>query len=168
MRQPVSAMGRITLFAVLAWASAAHGQSSSPPQQDPSDSPAPKKVYTNDDLKGMQRQDVSVVGNNRGTGKSTTATAEPKNRQYWHNRAQKLRNEMAEVDRQIAQMKSPDPVTGAGLPNSPSPSPGTNATSSRPAERLQRLQNRKAQLQQQMDQLEDEARRAGIPPGWLR
>jgi hypothetical protein len=181
MRQPLSARAGIALLMAAAWAGGALAQSaaqSQPPPDAPANAankpkdsasnPPPKKVYTNDDLKGTPREDVSVVGNNRGTGRSAPATGERKDQQYWHNRAQRIRNEMAEVDRQIALLTKPDPATGASIPSSPPPPPGAHATTSRPAAQLQRLQGRKEQLQQQMDQLEEEARKAEVPPGWLR
>ena len=181
MRLPFSVSVGMALLAAAVCASAALAQSA-PPSQPASDAPADsaskpkdapskspaKKVYTNDDLKGAPREDVSVVGNNRGTGRIAPSNADKKNQQYWHDRAQRIRNDMAEVDRQIALLTRPDPATGASLPNSPPSPPGTHATTSRPAMQLQRLQSRKAQLQQQMDQLEEEARRADVPPGWLR
>ena len=179
MRHPFPARAGIALLTAAMWTGAALAQSA--PQSQPAPdapasaankpkdpaSPPPKKVYTNDDLKGTPREDVSVVGNNRGTGRKVPATGE-RNQQYWHNRAQRIRNETAEVDRQIALLTKPDPNTGASIPSSTPPPPGAHATTSRPVAQLQRLQSRKAQLQQQMDQLEEEARRADVPPGWLR
>lgn len=168
------------LLAGVLLASPALAQSQSPStsqdqpavQQNPTT--APKKVYTNEDLKRMDPGDVSVVGNSRATAKPGTTTAangQAKNEQYWRNRAQKLRAEMAEVDRQIAEMTAADQAKGAGTGSSNgSTAPPLSAyhTASRANTQLQRLQSRKAQLQRQMDQLEDEAQRAGVPPGWLR
>jgi hypothetical protein len=148
----------------------------SQPKDAKSSTPA-KKVYTNDDLRSTDSGGVSVVGNNRAAakpGKATTADTGPKNEQYWRSRAQKLRNEMAEVDRQIAELEAAnqDPHTGSSGTNPPPPPPSAYTVgahvrggSSTP---LQRLENRKAQLQREMDQLEEEARKAGVPPGWLR
>ena len=151
--------------------------------KDAKSSPPAKKVYTNDDLRSLDSGGVSVVGNNRAAakpGKATSADTGPKNEQYWRSRAQKLRNEMAEVDRQIAELEAANQSqrTGSGGSSNsggtnPPPAPVSAYTvgahvhgnSTTP---LQRLQNRKAQLQQQIDQLEEEARQAGVPPGWLR
>ena len=138
--------------------------------------PPAKKVYTNDDLGGGRRGDVSVVGNSKAAGKagkSTAANNEPKNEQYWRGRAQKLRSQMAEVDRQIAQMTPANQTSGSATTGSTSSSPAplsaySNASHARAGVPLERLQNRKAELQAQMDQLEEEARKAGVPPGWLR
>ncbi|HKO03874.1 MAG TPA: hypothetical protein VJW51_03960 [Candidatus Acidoferrales bacterium] len=195
MRNPIAGYLGIALLAGLALASVSRAQSqTTPPPQPPAQQnpdsladaaakakeaksgTAPKKVYTNDDLGGGRRGDVSVVGNTRAdgkAGKSTTANNEPKNEQYWRGRAQKLRSQMAEVDRQIAQLTPANQTNGNGTSGSTSSSPAplsaySNASHARAGVPLERLQNRKAELQAQMDQLEEEARKAGVPPGWLR
>ena len=139
---------------------------------------SPKKVYTNDDLRAMRGSGgVSVVGNSRqGTKAGQTATSEPKNEQYWRNRARNLRNQMAEVDRQIAQLEAANQNTGSGAGNTNGQNPpppiaytvGAHARALSGNPRLQRLEARKAQIQEQMDQLEEDARKAGVPAGWLR
>jgi hypothetical protein len=155
-------------------------------QQDTNSSPDPaarpkaaaKKVYTNDDLKSGDAGDVSVVGNDkRAVRPGQTAANQTKNEQYWHNRAEQLRRQMAELDRQIAQIEAANQKENSQSASSggtnPPPAPlsaytvgshvrGGNTT------QLDRLKNRKAQLQEQMDQLEEEARKANVPPGWLR
>ncbi len=147
--------------------------------KDSANSSTAKKVYTNEDLRSMDPGGVSVVGNSRGAARSGTSTApngQAKNEQYWRNRAQKLRAQMAEVDRQIAELTAANQPPGAGTGSSngstPPPPPsayyGGSRASNEYQNQLRRLNNRKAQLQQQMDQLEDEGRRAGVPPGWLR
>jgi len=168
----------LAMLATLAWAGAAAAQSAqgpetpadaaSKPKDVPADTPA-KKVYTNDDLKGTPRSDVSVVGKNEKAGKAATTSNEPKNEAYWHNRAQKLRDQIADVDRQIAEFNRQDQAaTGSSAPQPPPPGAYTVGARSRASAQLERLQNRKAALEQQMEQLQDEARKAGVPPGWLR
>lgn len=136
-----------------------------------------KKVYTNDDLRRMDRGDVSVVGNSRAARPGTAAAnGQPKNEQYWRNRAQKLRAQMAEVDRQIAQLEAASQNSGNAPGNSTGSNPpppsaytvGGHARGVSGTTPLTRLRARKAQLQQEWNQFEDEARRAGVPPGWLR
>ena len=142
------------------------------------DSPATKKVYTNDDLRAMRSGDVSVVGNSKSGSKArqTSATG-PKNEQYWRSRSQKLRNQMAEVDRQIAQIeaaneKAHNAVGSSNGTNPPPPSAYTVGAHARGASgyttQLDRLKAHKAQIQAEIDQMEEEARRAEVPPGWLR
>ena len=142
------------------------------------DSSAQKKVYTNEDLRGMDRSDVSVVGSGKAPAKTgQTASNGPKDEQYWRNRMQKLRDEMAQVDRQIAQIESAnqDQHAAAGGSNgsNPPPPPPSAYTVTAHARggntpQLEKLKERKAQIQQQIDQLEEEARKANVPPGWLR
>jgi len=195
MRYPITVYAGIALFAGLAAASVSRAQSQTapPPQsqsqentdspadaaakaKDAKSSPAAKKVYTNDDLGGPPKGGLSVVGNSRAdgkAGKSTAANNEPKNEQYWRGRAQSLRNQMAEVDRQIAQEKAANQPNGSGTTGSNPPpaaplSAYTNSAHAHAGTQLQRLQERKVQLQAQMDQLEEEARKASVPPGWLR
>jgi hypothetical protein len=198
MRNSTPRLLGIALLAGLAWTGAALAQSAPPPaqstpptqsttQQQPADTPAdaaarskdatadapPKKVYTNDDLHSMHRADVSVVGPGKAQKPAKDSSTEPKNEPYWHNRAQKLRDQIAEVDRQIAdftrQEQTAAGTSGSSAPATPPP-PGayTVGARSRSSAQLERLQNRKAALETQMDQLQDEARRANVPPGWLR
>jgi len=149
---------------------AAAGASADKPK-DGQDTTPPKKVYTNDDLKGMSREDVSVVGNANGQKKTptnSTTKSTQKDQAYWHNRAQNLRNQIADVDRQIAEITagSSQTTTTEGSTNS--------ALGSNPiylhgqGGRLNNLEARKKALLKQMEDLEEEARKAGVPPGWLR
>jgi len=144
--------------------------------KDAKSTTAAKKVYTNDDLGGAQNGEVSVVGKSRAdakTGKSTTTSNDPKNEQYWRGRAQRLRAQMAEVDRQIAQVTAANQTNGSGTSGSNSSTPAplsaySNGPHARAGSQLRKLEEQKAELQAQMDQLEEQARRAGVPPGWLR
>jgi hypothetical protein len=144
--------------------------------KDAKSNPPPKKVYTNDDLGTAPKGELSVVGNSKPKGKTTQTAAannEPKNEQYWRGQAQSLRNQLAEVDRQIAQLTAANQTNGGGTTGSNSSTPAplsayTNAAHARAGTQLQKLEDRKAELQEKMDQLEERARRAGVPPGWLR
>jgi len=154
--------------------------SSTPATDKPKDStttaPA-KKVYTNDDLRSMHGDNLSVVGNSpqqqkkpaTNNGANNSAKNDERQQAQWHNRAQKLRDQLAEVDRQIAQLNANLPANTSSLSTSSGSSQSAVGSLYGPAAaRLQNLQNRKATIEQQMEQLEEEARKAGIPPGWLR
>ena len=187
----------LNLLAALGLAFPVRAQSQSQPAQQPAtaqtpDTPAaaatkpkdttapaaPKRVYTNDDLRGMGGGGVSVVGNSRTPAKSGLSNSnEPKNEQSWRSRAQKLRNDMAQVDREIAELEAANQKSGNGTNGSngsnPPPPPtsayyGGSRVNSQYQNQLRRLNNRKAQIQEQMDQLQEEARRANVPAGWLR
>jgi len=119
----------------------------------------------------MPGDDVTVGRNSAAQRKpaGTGATkSEPHDQAYWHNRAENLRNQIADVDRQIAQIT-------AGTKDSTPPDGSRNPiTSSNPiylngqGARLRNLRARKAALEKQMDDLLEEARKANVPPGWLR
>jgi hypothetical protein len=130
----------------------------------------PKKVYTNDDLKAMRGDNLSVTGNSGAQKKPTNSNSknEQRNQAYWHNRAQKLRNQIAEVDQQIAQIKATAPPGGPANETANSSGGSSPIYFGGQGNRLRNLEVRKAALEKQMEELEEEARKAGVPPGWLR
>jgi hypothetical protein len=193
MRIPLPVCAAVVLLAGLALPRVSPAQSQSPPPQQPQQnpdsqtdaaakpkdapsSPAPKKVYTNDDLGSAPRGGLSVVGNGKAdgkAGKSTAANNEPKNEQYWRGQAQRIHAQIAEVDRQIAQLKAANQTNGSGSSGSTPPAPAplsaySNSAHARAGSQMQRLQDRKAELLTEMDQLEEQARKANVPAGWLR
>jgi len=146
------------------------------PKDSTNTAPA-KKVYTNDDLRSMHGDNLSVVGNSpqqqkkpaTNNGANNSAKIDERQQAQWHNRAQRLRDQLAEVDRQIAQLNANLPANTSSLSTSSGSSQSAAGSLYGPAAaRLQNLQNRKATIEQQIEQLEEEARKAGIPPGWLR
>jgi hypothetical protein len=183
---------------VVVCAGAALAQESPPPSPPKQDSVAEaarkakaakakskaRKIYTEDDLPGLRRNTVSTVGEEsatalaeaEGTGPlpllplataPQTAPAE-RDETYWRERAGKLRDEIADVDRQIEATKE-EIRRGGGAGFDPQSGLGQNVIyyTDRNS-RLQRLEQRRAELQKQMDALLDEARKASVPPGWLR
>ena len=144
----------------------------------------PRKVYTEDDLPGLKANTVSTVGGEPAAAPSEAeATADlPKlslevasevpvavrDEAYWRERAGKLRNEIADLDRQIETVKD-EIRKGGGTGFDAQSGLGQNVIyyTDRNS-RLQGLETRRAELQKQMDALLDEARKAGVPPGWLR
>jgi hypothetical protein len=142
-----------------------------------------QKVYTEDDLSGLKRGRVSTVGEELVAPSDTETAADlPKDsleaapgippagrdEAYWRERAGKLRSEIADVDRQIETVKE-EIRKGGGAGFDPQSGLGQNVIyyTDRNS-RLQRLEQRRAELQKQMDALLDEARKASVPPGWLR
>ena len=87
---------------------------------------------------------------------------------YWRGRAQKLRDEMRLLDAEIKPLKEQIEKTGgAGY----DPQSGLNDNLIYIVDlnaKLQRLEKRREELQNQMGALLEEARKAGVPPGWLR
>jgi hypothetical protein len=140
--------------------------------------PASKKVITDDDLSSIKGDGVSVVGDESAVvedksgadkpANATQAKAGVKDEAYWRARAKQIRDQLDAVDQQIA--KTEDDIKkggGAGF------DPQTGLTQSvvyfeDRNTKLKKLQEKKAALQKQMDDLEDEARRENVPSGWLR
>ncbi|HUA02043.1 MAG TPA: hypothetical protein VMB02_17025 [Candidatus Aquilonibacter sp.] len=141
--------------------------------------PKPKHVYTDDDLSSMGGA-ISVVGDSSssggtGGGESTadaqagdSGSSDSKDEAYWRGRAQQIKDQIAEVDRQIEDKKAE--IAKAG-PTSFDPNTGLSQgviiVHDRNAE-LKDLEDRKQSLENQLDELADEGRKAGADSGWFR
>jgi hypothetical protein len=145
-------------------------QSSSQAQGEtkPLDPKQPKKTWTNDNLSDAKGA-VSVVGDSKAGSKSKAHPAKPADAQYVasvRKQLEKLNAQMAEADRQIAD-----------LTNFSKGEPSTSASGIKlgkgynrePVEvQIRALQEKKKELQSKMDALLDEARKRGVEPGQLR
>jgi hypothetical protein len=182
------------LFAALA-PRVAHAQSQNPPAdqqaQPAADSAADaarkakaekpksaKKVYTDDDMPSLRGGGLSVVGEkasepstDAGKSGAKPAAAAPKNAKdeaYWRGRAQKIREQMNAVDQQIATLRDEMKKGGnAGFDAQTGRNQNVVFFEDRSA-KLRSLEKKRDDLQKQMDELEEEARRADVPIGWLR
>jgi hypothetical protein len=141
--------------------------------------PAPKKVITDDDLSSIKGNGVSVVGD-EGAGPEDeksqadksggAAQGKPgvKDEAYWRARAKPIRDQLAAVDEEI--QKTQDEIKkggGAGFDAQSGLNQNVIFFEDRNT-KLKKLEEKKAQLQKQMEALEDEARKEGVPSGWLR
>jgi uncharacterized coiled-coil protein SlyX len=95
-----------------------------------------------------------------GAKKEEPITPE-KERDAWVARARPLRQELERVEAEIQRVRAEADARGMTLY-------GVTAGGSMTANQLQQLENRRANLLSQIAALEDEARRAGVPAGWLR
>jgi hypothetical protein len=141
--------------------------------------PAPKKVITDDDLSSIKGKGVSVVGDEpSGADKEAPAAeksgaapaAKPgvKDEAYWRARAKQIRDQMTAIDQQIEQTQEEiKKGGGAGFDAQTGLNQNVIYFEDRNS-KLKKLEGRKADLQKQMDDLEDEARKANVPAGWLR
>lgn len=153
------------------------------------DKPAPKKVYSEDDIARLPGTGVSVVGQappppsdkektksaSGGKGDADNGEKEEvKDEAYWRKRARKILDQMDALDDQIQQArddaKKTKPTQAA---SSSSDSTGGNQTNAEvqvddAKTRLQDLEKQKADLQKQLDSLQEEGRRAGAPASWFR
>jgi len=134
------------------------------------------KVYTEEEMSKLSSHGVSVVGEgNAGGGNSSDGGYSPRGNTprdqeeaYWRSRARNLLSQMSAMDAQIEQMKEEIKKYGNGGFD-----PATGLTKNviyfqdRQAQ-LDHLQKRRADLDRQMDQLQEEGRKAGASPSWFR
>jgi len=139
------------------------------------DKPKAKKVFTEDDLSGKSGG-VSVVGDANAAAKSNTPGAKPsgdasksvRDEEYWRGRASQIKEQMAATDEAISNLKEEIKKNGAtgfdaqtGLKNNVVYVDDRNA-------RLKQLEQRRQDLDKQMDLLQEEGRKAGAEPSWFR
>lgn len=132
------------------------------------------KVFTEDDLSGMKKESVSVVGTeNNKRPESTPASKQdsddpPNDEKYWRGKSQPILEEMADIDKAIAQMKEDLKKYGnAGFDVTTGMKYSVAYVEDRNAQ-IQELQRKKASLQKKLEDLEEEGRKAGAQPAWFR
>ena len=136
--------------------------------------PAAKgKVFTEEDLSGMKGPGVSVVGEapRKGArrGQPSNPDEDPANsEQYWRGRARQILDAIAQTDVQIAQKKDEIKKFGSGGFDVTTGMKDNIAYIHDRNAQLKELENRKADLQKQLDELQDEGRQAGAPASWFR
>ena len=98
----------------------------------------------------------------------SAAPSGDRNEAYWRQRARAIKDQIEGVDQQIDKVKQEIAKSG---PASFDPTTGLTQNvivlHDRNAD-LQRLQERKQNLEKQLDDLTDEGRKAGADPGWFR
>lgn len=136
---------------------------------------APKaKVYTEDDLSKMKGPGVSVVGDPpRKTSRRAQPTDpdgdnEPSVEQYWRDRARQFLDAIAQTDEQIAQKKEEIKKFGSGGFDVTTGMKDNIAYINDRNAQLKQLEAHKADLEKQFEELQDEGRKAGVPPSWFR
>lgn len=145
---------------------------------------AAAKVVTDDDVSKISGNGVSVVGDgssgsgdaggsgasngagaNEGSGGSTGGDNGEK---YWRGRAREIMNQIAATEQQIAKVK--DEIAKSG-PTGVDPNSGLSKNviyiHDRNAD-VKQLEDRKASLLRQLDNLADEGRKAGADSSWFR
>jgi hypothetical protein len=143
---------------------------------------AAKKVYTEDDMPALKTGGLSVVGEQppadappvagdaKPGAKPAAAPGAPtvKDEAYWRDRAKKIRDQMADVDQQISTLQDEVKKGGnGGFDMQTGRTQNVVVLEDRSA-KLKSLEQKKADLQKQMDALEEEARQNDVPVGWLR
>lgn len=134
----------------------------------------PPKVYTEEDMSKLSRQGVSVVGDGNSGGSYASGYSpkgdSPRDQEeaYWREKATKLLNQMAATDAQIEQMKEEIKKYGnGGFDAATGLTENVIYFQDRQGE-LEHLQKKRADLDRQMDQLQEEGRKAGASPSWFR
>jgi hypothetical protein len=137
------------------------------------------KVYTDDSVTQLSGHGVSVVGDSSARDESDGAESQPvadaggqqagaSREQFWRGRARQIRDQMAQIDRQIDGLRAEIAKQGAV---SVDPQSGLQAgviyITDRNAQ-IKQLEARKDGLQKQTDALEDEGRKDGADSGWFR
>ena len=136
------------------------------------------KVWYNEDLERLGGSGVSVLGSASAAtsagGEAAPAEGEageaskpepPKEDtvEYWQERLAPLRAELAQIEQQLTQLRS-----GQGKAASNTLDINTNAPGADVQDTIRRLEQRRTQLQQQIEDAQLEAKRKGIAPGRLR
>lgn len=140
------------------------------------------KVYTEDDMSGLSSRGVSVVGQGNAEGAGTAddayVVAQPRGNSvgqparneeaFWRGRARQLLDQMTATDQQIEKVREEIKKYGNGGFD-PSTGLGRNViyVDDRQSQ-LTRLEKQRADLDRQMDQLQEEGRKAGAAPSWFR
>jgi hypothetical protein len=165
----------ISVFSALTWAQTDQGQaapaaSQQNPASAPSDAPAspspatrPKKVWTNEDIKGAGS--VSVIGDARNQKYTMTKPADPATIAKYRASLQKLQKQVADANEKIQEYKDfesgkPAPDAGRDMSHGYSRTPVD--------QQIANLEAKKRSLQEQMDAIYDAARKEGIESGQLK
>jgi hypothetical protein len=140
------------------------------------------KIFTEDDLSGMRKEGVSVVGTESKktsqlapartpatpTTKGEEGDYEPNSEHYWREKARPILEEIAVVTQQMEQLKEDIKKYGnAGFDVATGMKDNIAYVLDRNA-KIEKLQKRKAVLEKQLDDLQEEGRKAGADPAWFR
>jgi len=139
-------------------------------QQQPKSTPA--RALTNEDLvmgKQTATRPVNTVGlASKPDAKNSNSAAGPKKGEaYWRGRAKQIRDEIESVDKQIKALnEKTQPGKGDGIKIG---FETYNSVIYADFEsQVKELERHKEKLQKMMTALEEEARKSGALPGWLR
>jgi len=130
------------------------------------------KVLTEDDLAG-KKGGVSVVGTGK-TNSRRVRNADPdgdygqNSEEYWRSRSQPILDAIADTDAQIEQLKEDIKKYGNGGFDVQTGMKDNIAYLHDRNGQIQLLEKHKADLKKQLEDLEEEGRKAGAQPAWFR
>jgi len=138
------------------------------------DKPKPKKVYTEDDLSGIGKTGVSVVGSDnkknsrRVSNEDSNGSYSLNGEQYWRSRSQPILDAISATDAQIDQLREDIKKYGSGGFDVQTGRQNNVAYIEDRNGQIQTLEKHKADLKKQLEDLEEEGRKAGAQPAWFR
>jgi len=169
--QQILALTGFSLFLCLAPAAFSQGNStpaqetpiSLNPPSPPAASDKPKKVWTNEDVKSAGS--VSVIGDARNQKYTMTKPADPATVAKYKANLKKLQDQLDDVNKKLQAYQDfehgkASPDSGRDISHGYSRTPVD--------QEVAKLQEKKKQLEQHMDELYDEARKLGIESGQLK
>lgn len=145
---------------------------------------AKPKVWTNDDIEALKGGAITVVGSasappaaeapaetpaaGEAGGEAAAEEREPlppkeQTQEYWQGRLQPLRDELQKIDQQISDLRRGESQAASNAINMAGDNPGVQVQDT-----IERLERRRRDVQQQIASIQDEARRMGISPSWVR
>jgi chromosome segregation ATPase len=150
-------------------------------REEKKDAPKPKKVYTDDDI-STKKSDISVVGNpppqnDAATSTSSTAIVNPSAKggmtveQQWRKRFADQRARIARAEQELDVLQREENKAGLQYYSDPTKAMKEQLTRNEINQKAAKIEAKKqeiAALKQQMEDLEDELRKAGGDPGWAR
>lgn len=136
------------------------------------------KVFTEDDVSALPGHGVSVVGDGLAGGSPSRETANSyashspsataSDEKYWRDKARQIHGQMDAIDQQISKLKEDIKKNGAiGFDPSTGLRQNVIIIDDKNAQ-VKSLKNQKQSLQNQLDSLADEGRKAGADSGWFR
>ena len=132
------------------------------------------KVYTEDDISSLKGPGVSVVGEAPKKGARRSPSTDPdgdggqNNEEYWRGRAREILDQITAVDEEIAQKKEEIKKYGSGGFDVTTGMKQNIAYINDRNGQVKLLEKHKADLQKQLDDLQEEGRKAGAAPSWFR
>jgi hypothetical protein len=127
--------------------------------------PAPKKVWTNEDMGNLTgpTYDAKPSANSRRNSYHPEYNSASANATYYRNQINTLKSKIEDIDRKLGNYEA---LSHGEAPGQGEKQTGVRITDSNAD--IQELLAQKQKLQSQISELEDQARHAGVEPGQLR
>jgi chromosome segregation ATPase len=172
----------VALFGLLAYSLPAQDQSSDDvaaaarkAREQQKKEPAPKKVITNDDIPAAKNTsgDSTAKAAEASSDKDADKNAEndSKSETYWRNRFQKVRDQLAQSEKELDVLQRELDKTQVQYYPDPQTALMQQHDRSDINDKTAKIDAKKKQiddLKQQLSDMEDELRKAGGDPGWAR